>query len=92
MFKLLISIIVMLLVVFMISCSGEKQAESKMETESETQTAVADNDSMATCPGCDMVMNKSNMVMYVADGDTLHFCSEECKAHYVAELEKEESE
>jgi hypothetical protein len=82
-----------ILLVFLIACSGEKKAETEMqqEPEAEMTTAVADSGN-ATCPACGMVMDKSEMIEYVAEGDTIHFCSEGCQKHYLAQQEEPETE
>ena len=93
MFKLFISIIVVLLALALVACGGEKKAETKTEAESEAQTAVVDSSmTMATCPGCGMTMEKSKMIAHVADDDTLYFCSEGCRDNYLANLPAEEED
>ncbi len=87
MLKIILSVIVIVLAVMMIACSGEKEAETKMDMEPKAKTAMVDDDSKATCPSCNMVMDKSEMITHVAEGDTLYFCAEGCKKHYLAQQE-----
>ena len=92
MYKTILTIVAIMVAVFMIACSGEKKAETEMEMKPETKTAVEDTSSMATCPACSMVKDKSEMTAYDADGDTLYFCSEGCQKHYLAQQKSKESE
>jgi YHS domain-containing protein len=70
--------------VTLIMCSGEKKQEAQEEVE---QTVVADS---ATCPGCEMKMDKAQMVAHEVEGEeTQYFCSEECKTNYLAKKEEE---
>lgn len=92
MYKTILTVFAILVVVLMIACSGDKKAKTEMETKSETKTTVVDTSSMATCPACKMVKDKSEMTAYVADGDTLYFCSEGCQKQYLAQQKSKESE
>ena len=92
MYKALLTIFAILVAVLMIACSGEKKTETEMEMKPEAKTAVEDTSSMATCPACKMVKDKSDMTAYDADGDTLYFCSEGCQKHYLAQQKSKESE
>ena len=93
MLRTIIVSIIGLLVIFLIACSGEKKAETQMEQQpaAETETAVVDP-GKATCPACNMEMDKSEMTMYVSEGDTLHFCSEGCQKHYLAQQKESETQ
>jgi hypothetical protein len=84
----LIMIITILSAILIISCGTDKQAETMPETESAPQTVSAEAGSKATCPSCNMVMEKSEMITYVAESDTVYFCAEGCKKHYLAQQEK----
>jgi YHS domain-containing protein len=70
------------LLVFL-ACSGEKKSETTTQEIQQIQSAGADTVS-ATCPGCNMVMAKSEMIQYTGDGKTLYFCSEQCRDNYLA--------
>ena len=76
--------ITVFLTLTLIMCAGEQKQEAKPESK---QTTVID-DELVDCPGCSMKMQKSKMVAYEVDGDTLHFCAEGCRDHYLAKLEK----
>ena len=92
MYKTILTIFAILVAVLMIACSGEKKAETEMEMKPEMKTTAVDTSSMATCPACKMVKDKSDMTAYDADGDTLYFCSEKCQKHYLAQQKSKESE
>lgn len=71
------------------ACGGEKKEEA-VKTEAQVEEATA---GMIDCDGeCGMKMAKADMVTYVQEGDTLHFCSEKCKEHYLAAEEEGEME
>jgi len=36
------------------------------------------------CPGCGMVMEKTQMISYKVDGETQYYCSEMCKENYLS--------
>ena len=91
MVKKFLVILMILLALLLLACSGEKKAETKVEAETETQTAVQSAD-QATCPGCNMTMDKDKMITHVAEGDTMYFCSDNCKNKYLAELEETEDD
>ncbi len=69
----------------LIMCAGEQKQEAQPESKQTTVT----KEELIDCPGCNMKMEKSKMIAHVADGDTLYFCAEGCKDHYLAKLEKE---
>ena len=82
-----------MLMVLLIACSGEKKAEMKTEQQTDTtMTTAVVGEGKATCPSCNMVMDKSEMIEYVSGEDTLYFCSEGCKKHYLAQQEEPETE
>jgi len=88
---LFVFLLALLVTVAMVSCSSEKQEEATAETQ-ETMDTAAEAE-MVQCTGCEMSMEKSKMVAYEMDGETKYFCSEECKANYLAAKEgAEESE
>ena len=92
--RVLFLLLLFVIGVTLIMCSGEKKEEAAQEatgeaTETTIETAVSDT-AMATCPGCGMTMEKSKMVAYEEDGETEYFCSEECKNNYLAEKATEE--
>ncbi len=80
-------IILILFLMILLACSGEKKPETENMKMDQTQTSVTDT-SKTTCPGCGMVMVKSDMVKYDQDGQTLYFCSEHCQKNYLASIEK----
>jgi YHS domain-containing protein len=83
--KNLISIILILILsLTIIMCSGEKNQEIKQKTDSESTV----KSELVDCPGCNMKMEKSKMITHVTNGDTLYFCSEYCKENYLAKQEK----
>jgi len=86
--KIIILLVTIVMAVLLIACTSEKKAETKVEAETTTQTVSAENSSKATCPSCNMVMEKSEMITHVAEGDTVYFCAEGCKKHYLAKQEK----
>jgi YHS domain-containing protein len=85
--KLIIIFIFSVLLLVFINCSGEKKTDTGTQEVQQTQTTVADT-GKAKCPGCGMVMAKTEMVRYEADGKTMYFCSEHCKDNYLASVEK----
>ena len=87
--RVLFLLLLLIIGATLIMCSGEKKQEAVEEaTEGAMETVVSDT-AMATCPGCDMKMEKAKMVAYEKDGETQYFCSEECKTNYLAEQAKE---
>jgi YHS domain-containing protein len=87
--KNLISIIfAIMLALAVIACTAEKKEEAKTEQEPATTTVTADT-AKITCAGCGMVHTKAEMTAHEIDGETMHFCSEQCKEHYLATREKE---
>jgi len=81
----------LLLTLTLVNCSGEKKAETEMETTEQVETVSADT-AMATCPACNMTMAEAEMITHVVENDTLHFCSEGCKKHYLAQQDEVGSE
>ena len=72
--------------VTLIMCSDEKKQEAQEEVK---QTMVADT-GMVACPGCEMKMDKAQMVAHEVEGEeTQYFCSEDCKTNYLAKKEEE---
>ena len=88
----LLFMVAAILAILLIACSGEKKAESQMEMKPEAKTAVAVEEGKATCPSCSMVMDKSEMLTHVAEGDTIYFCAEGCKKHYLAQQDNKVQE
>jgi YHS domain-containing protein len=72
----------------LLACSAEKKQELETKGKSQTESTVADT-SQATCPGCGMVMSKSEMIKYNQDEQTLYFCSEHCQKNYLAAMRKD---
>ena len=66
--------------VLLTMCSGEQKSEATTDEmiQETTETVVTDT-AKATCPGCGMVMQKSQMVSYEVDGEIFYYCSEMCK-------------
>ena len=92
--KVLFLLLLFVIGVTLIMCSGEKKEKAAEEmtgeaTESTMESAVSDT-AMATDPVCGMTMEKSKMIAYEDDGETVYFCSEECKDKYIAENAAEE--
>ena len=75
----------------LIMCSGEQKSEATTdeETQETTETVVTDT-AKAICPGCGMVMEKSQMVSYKVDGVTQYYCSEMCKETHLDKKADEE--
>ena len=86
--RIIILLVTIVMAVLLMACASEKKAETKVEAETTSQTVSAENSSKATCPSCNMVMEKSEMITHVAEGDTVYFCAEGCKKHYLAKQEK----
>jgi YHS domain-containing protein len=86
--RVIIFLVTIVMTALLMACASEKKAETKVEAEATTQTVSTENSSKATCPSCNMVMEKSEMITYVAEGDTVYFCAEGCKKHYLAQQEK----
>jgi hypothetical protein len=86
--RIFVFLIITVMAVILIACSSEKKTEAKVEAEATPETVSVQDSSKATCPSCNMVMEKSEMITYVADGDTVYFCAEGCKKHYLAQQEK----
>ena len=91
MYKALFVIIIVLLGAALIACSSEQKQEEATAETPETTTMVADTAAIA-CGGCDMQHTKAEMAAHEIDGETKYFCSDACKDHYMAKLEKEKSE
>ncbi|MFC2088905.1 hypothetical protein ACFLSX_04825 [Calditrichota bacterium] len=88
MLRFLIFLMTLFLIFAFFACGGEKKEEAA-KTEAQVEEATA---GMIDCDGeCGMKMAEADMVTYVQEGDTLHFCSEKCKEHYLA-AEKEEGD
>jgi YHS domain-containing protein len=89
-------LLMILLGLALIACSGEKQAEETQQAEPQMEAATAQVDSladMAVCPSCGMEHNKADMISYeTEEGDTLYFCSENCQKMYMAKAEEETTE
>ena len=85
---LILAIFVFLLAFVIVACQAEKKEEVKTEPEPAATTVNADTVKI-TCQGCGMVHTKSEMTAYEIDGDTMYFCSEQCKDNYLATREKE---
>jgi YHS domain-containing protein len=81
--KIYLAILFSVVMLVFLNCSGEKKTDAGMQEIEKTQTAVADTGN-ATCPGCGMVMAKTDMIKHEADGKTTYFCHEQCKEHYLA--------
>jgi YHS domain-containing protein len=94
MLRVLLTITAIISVIFIIACSGEQQSGSKAgseEAQSENTAQIVVENGNAICPACKMEMKKSEMITYVSEGDTLYFCAEGCKKHYLAQAKKDEA-
>jgi len=93
--KLTIVIFCFILAFVFFACKSEQKSESEMQQQEEVTTVESDT-GQATCPACGMTMAQAEMITFEVDGETLHFCSEGCKDHYLAQQqdmeESEESE
>ena len=85
--KIFILLLFLILGATLIMCSGEQKQEAT--TGEATETEVTESD-QATCPGCGMAMEKSQMISHEADGETHHYCSEHCKENHLAKMKDEE--
>jgi YHS domain-containing protein len=89
--KLFFLMLLLILGATFIMCSGEQKSEANVEEETqEAASEVVADTSMATCDGgCGMEVEKSKMIAYKMDGETLYFCSEMCKENYLASKKEE---
>jgi YHS domain-containing protein len=87
--KVLFVLLMIVLGVALVMCSGEKKEETTQEATQEMQQTAVSDTGTATCPGCGMEMDKAQMVAHDVDGETEYFCSAECKTNYLAVKEKE---
>lgn len=94
----LLVLLVLAAAFIMVACEKKQETTGEATTEETTteesaettmESAVSDT-GMATDPVCGMTMEKSKMVAYEEDGETIYFCSEECKDKYLAEKATEE--
>jgi len=78
--KILIVLLFIATGALLIMCSGEQKSEATTDEmiQETTETVVIDT-AKAVCPGCGMVMEKSQMVSYEVDGEIFYYCSEMCK-------------
>ncbi len=97
--KTLFALLVMaLLGLALIACSGDKQTQETQQEQAEPQmeATTAQPDSLAdmvVCPACGMEHSKAEMIAYeTEEGDTLYFCSENCEKMYLAKQEQESTE
>jgi YHS domain-containing protein len=88
MLKISFFIWVIVLGAALVMCSGEKKEEATKEAVQEVQQTAVSDTGTAVCPGCGMEMKKTQMVAHEVEGKTAHFCSEECKTHYMAMKEE----
>jgi YHS domain-containing protein len=86
--KVFFYILTLLLVLTMIACTGEKKQETTMEEMQPGETTTEVDTAKVTCAGCGMIHEKSEMTAYVQDGDTLYFCSDQCKENYLSKQEQ----
>ena len=86
--KMLLLTVLVLLTGALMMCSGEQKQEAKQEAQQDVEATAVSDTALAVCPGCGMEMTQAEMVAQEVDGKTEYFCSEECKAHYLASKEK----
>jgi YHS domain-containing protein len=86
--RVFILLLMVTLSAVLIMCSGEQKQEAQEEATEEATTVVADT-GKAMCAACEMEMDKAQMVSHEIDGETHHFCNEDCKNHYLAQKEEE---
>ena len=78
--KIFIVLLFVALGAIVIMCSGEQKSEATTdEMIQETNETVVPDTAKAICPGCGMVMEKSQMASYEVDGEIYYYCSEMCK-------------
>lgn len=89
MLRFLTFIMVISLVFAFLACTAEKKEEAAQTETAVEETAVAD--STVCAGGCEMKMETAKMVAHEQDGETLYFCSDKCKAEYLAKDKAEEA-
>ena len=81
-------ILILLIALAVIACTGEQKQETTTEEMQPAETTTEVEMAKLTCAGCGMIHEKSEMTAYVQEGDTLYFCSDQCKEHYLAKQDQ----
>ena len=82
--KVLLYIFILSISLIVSACTGKKKQDTGTEEMQPAATTTEVDTARVTCAGCGMIHQKSQMIVYVQAGDTVYFCSEQCKENYLA--------
>lgn len=80
------------LVTVLASCSNEQAPADNADANTDNTTATTDNANEVKDPICGMVYDGTWTEYTVEDTDTTWFCSETCKAAYLAKLDAQKAD